>query len=461
MDKGSTYVLSAHSITQNVNQLKLTAGRMPQVGNECIGDARMQKKTAIGTKIHISADNDQDTTDLFAYDEYTIVGLADSTTYLNMERGATKLAGGKIAAYVYIPPQGFSSDYFTEIYISLNDSGGKIFSDAYDNAVSKMEEPLKTALTERANQRYTSLVSDAQKEIDDAEKKYQDGQNEYNTQKADADQKLKDAEEALHDAKYQIAAGWHTVKTNEQSLADAQTQHDQGYAAYTQGITDFESAKTSTRATLDASQSELDAQFALANAALADAQGTGDSDLIAAAQGQVDALNTAQAQLNGQRAGAEAQFSATQAQLDATKTALDNAQKQIDNGHDKIQSAKYELYKARLKYEDGNQEYLDSKAEAEQKLADAEQELKDARVKIDDGKAELSDIKAPSVYVLDRETNVGYVNFENDSSIVNGISKVFPVVFFLVAALVTMTTMTRMVEGTAHPDRHAESPRIQ
>ena len=50
------------------------------------------------------------------------------------------------------------------------------------------------------------------------------------------------------------------------------------------------------------------------------------------------------------------------------------------------------------------------------------------------------------MYVLNRETNAGYVNFENDSSIVNGISKVFPVFFFLVAALVTMTTMTRMVE---------------
>ena len=59
---------------------------------------------------------------------------------------------------------------------------------------------------------------------------------------------------------------------------------------------------------------------------------------------------------------------------------------------------------------------------------------------------ELDKQKPPSVYLLNRESNTGYVNFENDSSIVNGISKVFPVFFFLVAALVTMTTMTRMVE---------------
>lgn len=446
VEKGSTYVFSAHSVTQNVNQLKLTAGRMPQAGNECIGDARMQKKTAIGTKVRISPDNDEDTLDAFAYDEYLIVGLADSTTYLNMERGSTKLAGGKVAAYLYIPPDGFSLDFFTEIYVSLSDADGKIFSDEYKDAVSKMEEPLKDALTQRANQRYTDLITDAQKEIDDAEEAYQDGLEEYDTQKADADQKLKDAEAELHDAKYQIAAGWHIVETNEQKLVDAQEQHDQGIAAYEQGVSSFEATKTTTRATLDANQSALDAQYVPANAALDAAVASGDPAQIAAAQGAIAALDTAQAQLNGERATAEAQFAATQAQLDANKAALDQAQKQIDNGHEKMKSARYGLYEARLKYEDGCKEYEDSKAEAETKLADAQTELDDARVKIDDAKKELADVKSPSVYVLDRETNVGYVNFENDSSIVNGISKVFPVFFFLVAALVTMTTMTRMVE---------------
>ena len=446
VEKGSTYVLSAHSITNDINLVDLVAGRMPQAPNECLGDARMQKKTAIGTKITISSDNDEDTLDAFAYDEYTIVGIANTPTYLNMERGNTKLAGGKVAAYVYLPLDGFSVDYFTEVYVSLTDANGKIFSDAYKSQVSAMETPLDDLLTLRANQRYDTLIADAQQEIDDAEAEYQDGLNTYTTEKADAEQELADAAEKLHDAKYEIAANWNRLEDSEKLLADAQTQHDQGLALYEQGVADFESQKTAMLALLDGNQAALDAQYALANAALATAQSSGDPDAIAAAQGQLDALDLAQAELNGQRAAAEAQFTATQATLDANKAALDEAQAQIDTNRQKLAKGRSQLSNASHTYEDNYQEYLDKKAEAEQKFADAEQELADGRVKIDDAKAELADVKRPNVYVLDRETNIGYVNFENDSSIVNGISKVFPVFFFLVAALVTMTTMTRMVE---------------
>ena len=109
LDSGASYVLAAHSITNDVNLLKLAAGRMPTADNECLGDARMLPKSAVGTKLTISADNDQDTLDAFTYDTYNIVGLTDSPTYLNMERGTTKLAGGKITAYLYVPAGGFSS----------------------------------------------------------------------------------------------------------------------------------------------------------------------------------------------------------------------------------------------------------------------------------------------------------------------------------------------------------------
>ena len=107
MDSGASYVLAAHSITNEINRVKITSGRMPENDRECIGDARVLSKSAIGSKITISADNDDDTKDAFAYDEYTIVGLADSTTYLNLERGTTKLANGKITAFVFCRKERF------------------------------------------------------------------------------------------------------------------------------------------------------------------------------------------------------------------------------------------------------------------------------------------------------------------------------------------------------------------
>ena len=110
----------------------------------------------------------------------------------------------------------------------------------------------------------------------------------------------------------------------------------------------------------------------------------------------------------------EAQFAAGEAEIAA-------AQEQIDSG--------------RRELADGKKEIDDGWAE----LADAETELADA-------KAELADLERPSLYTLTRYENVGYSSYESDSSIVEGIAKVFPIIFFLVAALVCSTTMTKMVD---------------
>ena len=86
------------------------------------------------------------------------------------------------------------------------------------------------------------------------------------------------------------------------------------------------------------------------------------------------------------------------------------------------------------------------KAEAEKQFADAEAKLKDGRQQLEDAQVEVDKLEHPKSYVLDRSTNTGYVSFENDSSIVAGVAKVFPLFFFAVAALVCITTMTRMID---------------
>ena len=122
------------------------------------------------------------------------------------------------------------------------------------------------------------------------------------------------------------------------------------------------------------------------------------------------------------------QFSEALSSLQASKAELDKNQAAIDEGRIILSSAKEEIAQGWAKIEDGRSELETAK----QKLSDAEKEI--------------SKIEHPDSYVLDRDTNVGYVCFDNDTSIVEGIAKVFPVFFFLVAALVCMTTMSRMIE---------------
>lgn len=125
-----------------------------------------------------------------------------------------------------------------------------------------------------------------------------------------------------------------------------------------------------------------------------------------------------------------------QNEVDAARQALELAGMNTDG---MFNDAQAQLDEARSQLEDGYAEYADGVKELEAKSSDAQAEIDDAQSKLDD-------LKKPAVYLLDRNTNVGYASFDNDSNIVNQVAAVFPIFFFAVAALVCMTTMTRMVE---------------
>ncbi len=137
-------VLKAYSITESVNKVKLLEGRMPEASDECVADGRVYSKEDIGKAIELSADNSKDTLDSFAHRKYTITGLVYSPLYLNYERGSTSLGNGIIEAYFYILPEGFDSDIYTEIYLTL-DKNEHIYSDEYENRITKAEAAVTTA----------------------------------------------------------------------------------------------------------------------------------------------------------------------------------------------------------------------------------------------------------------------------------------------------------------------------
>ncbi len=445
LSDGTSYVLEAHSISDTINRPSLTAGRLPTSSDECVVDAHVFDEDAIGMRIRVSDENDEDTQDAFACEEYTVVGVANSVCYLNIERGTTKLAGGKIGAFVYLPADGFSLDYYTEIYVLLQ-NGGEIFSDAYKSAVSDMEQPLTDTLEARSEIRYEDLKADAEDQIADAEETYSDSLDDYVTKRNDAYEELFEARDELQDAARQIAAGWAKLNKKATQLDDAKAQYEEGLAAYEQAESDLQQQEADAEAQFAASQQALDAQRAQLENELAQAQAAGDAVQIQAIQAQLALLDAAQSQLDQQKAAAEAQFAAAEAQLAAEKSTLDAAAQQIEAADTQLAAGRKELSVSGDQLDRRMREYLDSEADAEAQLAEARHELSDAKNEIDDAKADLADLENADCYVLDRTSNIGYSCFENDSSIVDGIARVFPVFFFMVAALVCMTTMARMVE---------------
>lgn len=112
----------------------------------------------------------------------------------------------------------------------------------------------------------------------------------------------------------------------------------------------------------------------------------------------------------------------------------------------KLYSLESNLKSARQKYNSGKAEYRDGLKEYEDGLKEFNEKIADAELEVEDARQEIADIEEANTYLLDRDSNPGYVCFESDSTIVGAIANVFPVFFFLVAALVCMTTMGRMVE---------------
>lgn len=151
------------------------------------------------------------------------------------------------------------------------------------------------------------------------------------------------------------------------------------------------------------------------------------------------------ASIDTQVTDGEAQLTEGRAQLDAAQAEIDAAEQAYPENVRQLDQAEAQLNASAGEIETGWEEYYAKKADAEAELADAEAELQDGEKELEDARAELDESLTLDVHLLDRETNAGYMTFENDTGIVDAVAYAFPIFFVLIAALVCVTTMTRMV----------------
>jgi len=195
-NENTEVVLKAHTIPENINQLRLTEGRMPQSDNECLMDASRPCGLEIGDTIKISQDNEEDTLDTLNDTEFKIVGMADSALYVNFERGTTSIGNGSVEAFVYLLPDAFDRDYYSEIYIRF-DHDSVIYSKEYKDAMEQCSDSWEELTQQQADSRYQRIVDDAESEL-------QDGKDELEDKRSEGQQELDDAEKELADGKKEL-----------------------------------------------------------------------------------------------------------------------------------------------------------------------------------------------------------------------------------------------------------------
>ena len=352
----------------------------------------------------------------------------------------------------------------------------------------------------------TKLLEDSQEFLEKGEKQLEDGKKRLAAGKVTLANAKADAYSQMADGSAELMNNYRRVNDALDQVNDGLAQIDSGLAQINSGISQLESGLSTLETVIGVTETLLD----VANSSLTRAQRALDAAKQAGISGDLLAeLEAAVADAEKQVADNEAQLAEQKTQyeeysaqlvelqaqkaevetqriaLEQTKAELNAAQKQIDRGFVELETnrtqmeskfsaaeaelqastyqlesaeaellrSKSELEKGLKELEDGKkeltegwQEYFKGETEAMNELADAKQKLDDAKQELADAKETIDSMKSPDVYALDRSTNMGYMALDSNSDIVEGVSTVFPAFFLLIAALVCITTMTRMVE---------------
>lgn len=420
-DSGSAEaVVKVLSLSEaGINDVLLREGRMPARADECVVEENMLELLDISIGDTITLEPDSKLDDALAGEEYTVVGTIRSPVYIAVERGTSTIGSGTVKAYLYLPREAFTLDYYTAAYARVSGAAEMTaFYDEYDDYIDSVIDALEPFGDERAALRHDSLVAEATEKLDDAQRELDDA-------KAEADEELGKAERELSDARKKLDDGWRDYRDGQQELKDSRAELDEAY----QSLQDGEQEYADGLAQYEASLRELEDRKTAAGAGMA---AVTDPAALAAMQEQ---LEQAQQQLDE----AKAQLDASRAELDAGWQAYDDGEAQYAAGAQELADAYVELTDGEKDYRKGQREYEDGKAEADEKIADAQEKITDAR-------REVADIESCEWYLFSRSYNPGYTGFGQDADRMANLASVFPIIFFLVAALVCLTTMTRMVE---------------
>ena len=480
-----------------LNQPVVVEGRLPQGPYECVMSADSKKRADISLGHQIELPDTSNGVHLKG-GSYTVVGFVNAPTYPYVSNfGTTSLGNGIVQQFVYVTEDAFANDDpYTEVYLTVQGATSyKSGSSMYQSTVDKVAERIKQMNPSLASLRLQELKDDAQAQVDEARQKLEQSRQEAADKLGDAQKKLDEAEaqisaqqQKLADGQKQYDAGRQQLVASrshaEQQFAQAEAQIKASEAQIAQGTAELSAGEVQYQAGLTAfnvgqatfmqQKSAFEAGRDAYLAGLA-AQGITASTLEEAQQQlsalglpttQVDALLATQAQI----AAAEAELATQQQALTAARGELDQRTAQLREAESQVAQARQNLTEARSATADqlyAAQEKLDASlsqltagqallqnAEAqtyegrqslEDQRAEVEKQLADGQTKIDEAQKKIDELKEPDVYVLDRTKEIGVAAYQADSERINNIANVFPLMFFLVAALVSLTSMTRMV----------------
>lgn len=499
-------VMRVHSLTEEdgINQCLLLEGRLPQKADEAvvITSGLVDSNYQIGDSITIDTEADEEAAEALTIHSFTIVGFVRNPVYISTLGASSTKGNGKVSNYMYVLPEAFAEQPYSEIYVRGDFSDTLYtFGEEYTKKASALEQVLTQLSDAACERRRDEVIGTAEEELDSARKTYEE-------EKANAEKQFAEAEAQLNAAQEKITSGRVELAQNqaayESGIAEGERQLAEAQKALESGEEELDSAKLTldeTKTQLDLGKIELDKGKSQLDAAEAEWQsGKNALDLVfineenaqrllsiaqdaydkAVESGNETLISAAAAGLSFAKRGTDgyAELAEARKTLDeqqsvyqkslseytAGLTAYQNGLAQYRQGRETLKSkqAEYEsgrqtlaeqkesgaaqLAAAQEKLRLAEQTLSEQRAAYEEKKAEAESELSAAYEKLLDAQEQIDALASPEWILQSRSTDTTLASFEQDADRVDAIATVFPAFFFLVAALVSLTTMTRMVE---------------
>ncbi|MDS0524850.1 FtsX-like permease family protein [Clostridium sp. SHJSY1] len=486
-------VLNINSLPDEdgINKLSLVDGRMPKNSNEAIVEAKFLKeyKLNIGDTIELQSGTDKNIGDNLNNNKFTIVGTANSPLYISEQRQLSAIGNGNVRGFVYILSEVFKSEVYTEIYLKTNNEYSKdslLNNDEYKSSIKELEDKIKELGQERGMVRHDDILNTANQKIKEAEDKLNLGKKEAQDKFAEAHKaldegrdkitkgeeeltkneilyknKIADGKKQLQDGKKQLQSGEAQLNEQAKKIQDGKVQLAQGKKALVDNETKLNAGKQLAVSEINKALSENEQLKEFYENKIKGKDFDSIYDALKE-KGLLAVFDPEEKMVKMK--GSEQELNAGKIKLAATEKTLNSGESSINAGREEVAKNRAKLVQGEINFEKGRVEGANKLAEGKTTLENGKKELEDNTNKLKeeeekvnkqlaDGEAELNsnkeklkDIKNAEIYLLGRSANVGYETYRQDSDRIDNIGKAFPLVFFLVAALVSLTTMTRMVQ---------------
>ena len=475
----------SYGIDQKMNKVRVVEGRMPERENECLVEAssatnKLYGTFHIGDTIKLQSGTDEALSKSLKHTKFKIVGTCYNPNYLSYEKGSSNIGSGTVNSFIYIQNTNVLKDYYTEVDVCVK--GAKDL-DCYSDEYFDVVDPVLKKIKKISNKQIDARIQSYQSELDE--------------KKQEATNKFKDAENQFNDAQNKIDSGLSEIQSNELKLQNSKDQINQGWNEYYANLQLLDNIPTLQNAIAQIEESEkklpeLLSQKEQVENGLQQINAEGDLNtkrtLIQNAIDFIDIAlkklenypdssdaETIRIKLNEKKELLQGQLSlidqaiAKKAELEAIlpqiqsgieqiqagvakKAELQSQLNQLLNAKNELNNAYVSLINGQAQYEDGVSKIEDAKNELNKSieqltLSKAEFNIQkhDALRELSDAQLEIDKMEGKWI-VLDRNSHYSYRDYGACADRMDGIAKVFPVFFFLVAALVCMTTMTRMVD---------------